>query len=40
VAVVGTYHNDLRHGKWTYFERGTAVRTEVYRRGILEKPSK
>ena len=40
VAVVGTYLNDLRHGKWTYFERGTVVRTEMYRRGILEKPGK
>lgn len=38
-AVIGTYVNDLRHGTWTIMEGGAVVRTEVYRRGMLEKPT-
>jgi antitoxin component YwqK of YwqJK toxin-antitoxin module len=39
-SVVGSYRNDLREGKWNYLERGVLLRSEVYRRGILQDPSK
>lgn len=39
-SVVGGYRNDLREGKWNYLERGVLLRSEVYRRGILQDPSK
>ena len=40
ISVVGSYQNDMREGKWNYLERGVLLRSEVYRRGILQDPSK
>ena len=39
-SVVGSYQKDLREGKWNYLERGVLLRSEVYRRGILQDTSK